>query len=98
MDRNYHYVIIETFLHKGGASKHSIRARPLSGQGFATSMHVECSSTMREGHPIGTLFKIQAKVKDTMQQHLYSSWQWAFDVVTAKEAKDFIAQKGLGKK
>ena len=94
----YRDVIIETFRHTGGNSKHSIRARPLSGQGLSTSMRVECSSSMREIHPVGTLFKVRAKIKDTDQeQHLYTSWQWAYEIVSAQEAEDFIAKKTWGK-
>ncbi|SCZ84275.1 hypothetical protein [Nitrosomonas mobilis] len=96
----YRNVIIETFHHTGGSSKHSIRARPLLGQGLSTSMRVECSSSMREGHPLGTLFKVRAKIKNTVQElHLYTSWQWAYEIINAQEAADFIAKKrSMGKK
>lgn len=91
-------MIIETFRHTGGSSKHSIRARPLPGQSLSTSMRVECSSSMREGHPLGTLFKVRAKIKDTIQEpHLYTSWQWTYEIVSAKDAADFIAKKAWGK-
>lgn len=94
----YRDVIIETFRHTGGNSKHSIRARPLPGQGLSTSMRVECSSSMREGHPPGTLIKVRAKIKDTVQEpHLYTSWQWAYEIVNAQDAADFIEKKAWGK-
>lgn len=98
MGEYYRDVIIETFRHTGGNSKHSIRARPLPGQGLLTSMRVECSSSMREGNPLGTLFKVRAKIKDTVQEpHLYTSWQWAYEIVSAEDAADFIAKKSVGK-
>lgn len=98
MSDYYRDVIIETYCHTGGNSKHSIRARPLPSQGLSTSMRVECSSSMREGHPTGTLFKVRAKIKDTVQEpHLYTSWQWPYQIVSAKEAADFIAKKAWGK-
>jgi len=91
---DYRIVIIETFLHTRGGSKHAIRARPLAGQGFSTSMRVECSSSMRESHPTGTLFKIHAKIKDTeMEPHLYSSWQWGYEVISFQDAEEFIQNK-----
>lgn len=94
MGEYYRYVIIETFLHNGGGSKHCIRARPLPGQGLSQSMRVECSSSMRERHPIGTKFKVWARIKDTDQTpHLYTSWQWKYDVITNGEAMDFIQNK-----
>lgn len=98
MSDYYRDVIIETYLHTGGASKHSIRARPLPGQGLSTTMRVECSSSMRKSHAVGTLFKVRAKIKDTVQEpHLYTSWQWAYEVLNAEEAADFIAKKVWGK-
>lgn len=87
----YRDLVIETFLASGGGSKHSVRARPLSGQGFPTTMRVECSSAMREKYPPGTKFLIKAKVKDTEQDpHLYTSWQWPYRVVTDTEVSELI--------
>jgi hypothetical protein len=95
----YKDVIIETFHHTGGNSKHTIRARPLPGQGLSCSLRVECSSSMRDRHPVGTLFKVRAKIKDTAQDHhLYTSWQWAYEIVSAQEAADFIAKNAREKR
>ncbi|MDO8787459.1 MAG: hypothetical protein Q7J42_05255 [Sulfuritalea sp.] len=99
MADDYRYVIVETYLHSGGSSKHSIRARPMAGQGLSTSMRVECSSEMRESHPVGTKLKVKAKIKSTDQTpHLYTSWQWAYEVVSAEQARIFIEKKDWGKK
>ena len=94
MSYYYRYVIIETYRSYGESSHHSIRARPLPGQGLSTSLKVECSSSMRERHPIGTKFKVWAKVKDTDDApHLYTSWQWRDDVLSDSEAEAFIKAK-----
>jgi hypothetical protein len=54
---------------------------------------------MRERHSVGTKFKVWARIKDTVETpHLYTSWQWAYDVVTDEEADDFIQKKFWGKK
>ena len=88
----YRNVVIETYQNTSGGSKHSIRARPVAGQGFPTTMRVECSSAMREKYPIGTIFLVRAKIKDTEQQaHLYTSWQWAFRVLSAVDALEIIS-------
>ena len=89
---DYLYVIIETYYATGEASKHSIRARPLPSQNFPTSMKVECSSKMRNSHPVGTKFKIKAKVKATneLQPCLYTSFKWEYQIVSDSEAKKFI--------
>lgn len=95
----YRYVIIETYRYMGGGSKHSIRARPLANQGLPTTMRVECSSSMREAHAVGTKFKVWARIKDTAETpHLYTSWQWAYEVVTDAEAEVFIQKKFWGKR
>jgi len=36
-----------------------IRVRPLSGQGLPTKSLIECSSTERKAHPVGTKFKTE---------------------------------------
>lgn len=36
-----------------------IRVRPLEGQGLPTKIVIECSSTERKAHPIGTQFKTE---------------------------------------
>lgn len=89
---DYLFVIIETYYADGEASKHLIRARPLPGQGFPTSMKVECSSKMRTSHPVGTKFRIKAKEKEAeeLQPCLYTSYRWDYQVVTNQEAKQFI--------
>ena len=98
MSYYYRYVIIETYHSYGESSRHSVRARPLSGQGLSTSLKVECSSSMRDRHPIGTKFKVWAKVKDTADApHLYTSWQWKYDVLSDSEAEAFIKAKQWNK-
>lgn len=60
----YRHVAIESFRNPGEPSSASIRARPLPGQGFDRDMRVECSSKMRNNHPVGTIFIVQAQVID----------------------------------
>jgi hypothetical protein len=36
-----------------------IRVRPISGQGLPTKILIECSSTERIAHPIGTKFRTE---------------------------------------
>lgn len=89
---DYRRVVIETYRTTGESSRHPIRARPVAGQSFPALMKVECSASMREAHPVGTKFLVWAKVKDTVDApHLYSSWQWSYEVLTDAQAKVFIA-------
>ena len=88
---SYRFAIIETYLARGEPSRHAVRARVLSGQGFPRTMRVECSASMRESHPVPTKFKVWAKIKGTvLDSHLYTSWQWEYWVVSDAEAKQFI--------
>lgn len=46
-------------------------------------MHVECAKRLTKDYPVGTKFRIKAKLTDREGggQYLYSSWQWAVDVL-----------------
>lgn len=92
----YRTVLIETYLAQGEPSRKKIRARPVAGQGLDPAMHVECSSSMRMGHPVGTIFMIDAKItsKEGGQPFIYTSWQWKSEVVSKKAAEKFIAEGG----
>ena len=57
----YFYVIIETLQAPGEFSHNSIRAQPITGQGFPANMRVECSTSMRKKYPVGTKIKIWAQ-------------------------------------
>jgi hypothetical protein len=94
MQDSYRYVLIQTYGATAEQSKHQLRARPLAGQGLDTTMRVECSAKMREEHPEGTIFKVVAKIKDTDREpHVYTSWQWKFEVLSAEQAATFIRRK-----
>lgn len=94
---HYRSVAIETYRNPGEPSSKAIRARPLAGQGFPTDMHVECSAKMRESHPVGTVFVVQAQVKQRQDgpEFLYTSWQWAYEVISSEAAKRKIASRTL---
>ena len=89
---NYKDVIVESFTALSEQSARSIRARPLPGQGLAADMRVECSSKMRKSHPAGTKFRIQARLteREGGKPFLYSSFQWAYEVVSDMEAERLI--------
>lgn len=93
----YRRVAIETYWNYGEPSSKRIRAQPLPGQGFPTDMHVACSARMREEYPVGTVFVVQAQVKQKEggTPFLYSSWQWRYDVVEEHVACQRIASGTL---
>lgn len=91
-DAEYRYYIVKTFHHTGGGTSNPIEACPIAGQGLDTSMRVECSEHMRNSHPVGTLFKIRAKVTDRKggRKFLYTNYRWDYHVLTEAEAKKFV--------
>ncbi len=56
-------------------------------------MAVECSSKMRDAHPVGTIFRIEAKITDREggPPFLYTNYAWHYSVVTEAEAKRCIS-------
>ena len=89
---SYKEVVIETYPNTQGGSSKSIRARPVSGQGYDTSMNVECSASMRKSHPIGTKFLLQAKLtnREGGPSFLYAHFESPYTVLSENEAKQFI--------
>lgn len=88
-------IVIETFRASGESSRSAIRARPLPGQGFSTTLRVECSKSMRENHAVGTLFKVWVKLTNRLggSPFLYSSYRDPYEVVSAEEAEKFISSR-----
>ena len=60
----YKKYLIETFWGLSEQSEKKVRARPVAGQGLSPNMRVECSSSMRKNHPVGTKFIVDAKITD----------------------------------
>jgi hypothetical protein len=51
---------------------------------------------MREAQPIGTVFVVQAQIKEREgTPFLYTSWQWAYEVIDENTAVNRIADGTL---
>ena len=86
-------IIVETYRPTGENSGSKLRVRPLLGQWADTSLKVECSKAMREKYPVGTKFKINAKIIDREGTPLlYSHYNAGYDVVSDEEAKTLISK------
>ena len=79
----YQYLLVETFkptIHEPTDAK--IRVRPLPGQGVPTDLRVECSRSIREKYPVGTVFRIWAKLTDMEgTDFIYSHYKSPVEVV-----------------
>jgi len=89
---HYQDVIIETFINTGGGSSKSIRARPVAGQDLDISMKVECSSSMRKNHAVGTFFLLKAKVtnREGGTPFLYAHFDTPYKIITSDEVNDIL--------
>ncbi|OYU15659.1 MAG: hypothetical protein CFE37_04875 [Alphaproteobacteria bacterium PA4] len=79
----YRQVIIETYNGPSRGGHGSVRARPIAGQFYLTTMNVECSRQMRTQYPVGTKFRIYAKEtnREGSPPFLYTHFSWPFEVV-----------------
>jgi hypothetical protein len=82
----YQYVIVESYLPNRTSGLHgAVHIRPVAGQGFPITMHVECSKKLSDTdrYPVGTRFRLWAKLTDLKDggEFLYSSWQWKYEVL-----------------
>ncbi|WP_432720090.1 hypothetical protein R0381_003444 [Jeongeupia wiesaeckerbachi] len=80
----YQTVIVESYIPSKTTGLHGIvHIRPVNGQGFPENLHVQCSKTLSRDYPVGTKFKINAKLTDRKDggEFLYSSYRWKFEVL-----------------
>lgn len=90
----YAHYDVETYRNSGEPSANSTRVRPVAGQGLPLSMNVECSTSMRNQYPVGTVFRIKAQVVEnsTGARFLYTHFSWPFEVISRP---DRLAQRSF---
>ena len=86
MGKEYEYIVVESFKPIfREASANDIRIRPAYDQGdFKTSTRVECNNVMKDptAYPVGTKFKIKAKVTEVNgTKFIYSHYTWPYEVL-----------------
>lgn len=80
----YRPVVVESFRPSSTSWLHGgIHIRPVAGQGFPTTLHVECSKKLSKDYPVGTKFRIQTKLTDRegAGEYLYSYFGWPVEVL-----------------
>lgn len=76
---HYEWVEVESFIPGKTGAAH---IRPVAGQRYPTDLRVECSKALSRNYPIGTRFRILAKMTDMKgAPFLYSSFQWDYEVL-----------------
>lgn len=80
----YSWVVVESFRPASTAGLHGdVHIRPVAGQGLDSDMFVECSKALSKNYPVGTRFRIKAKITDKEggRPFLYSYFGWRYDVL-----------------
>lgn len=74
----YSWVEVESYLADRTSGLHGqVHVRPVAGGQFSPALRVECSKSMSRDYPVGTRFRIWAKLTDREGggQFLYTSWR-----------------------
>ena len=82
----YRSVIVESYRSTVTAGLHGdIHVRPIAGQGLPVSLHVECSKRLTSDYPVGTRFRLMAKLTDRGGggEFLYSYHGWKAEVLSS---------------
>lgn len=82
---DYEWVEVESYLPDRTSGLHGkVHIRPVAGQRHRPDLHVECSKRLSTDYPVGTRFRILAKLTDREGggDYLYSSWRWKYEVLS----------------
>lgn len=83
-DEPYRWVVVESYRARYTSGLHGdIHIRPVDDQDLPPGIHVECSKNLSRNYPVGTRFRIRAKLTDREGggQFLYSYHGWKFEVL-----------------
>jgi hypothetical protein len=84
-DEPYHWIDVESYEPLYTSGLHGpVHVRPLPGQQFGTHLQVECSRKLVRNYPVGTKFRIRAKLTDREGSgpYLYSHFKWKYYVLS----------------
>ena len=80
----YQYLVVESYIRsKRTGQRGSVHIRPITGQPYPISMHVECAKSLTIDYPVGTKFRLRAKLTDREGggEFLYSYYGWSVSVI-----------------
>ena len=80
----YYWVIVESFVPNSTSGRHGeVHVRPVAGQPqFPQHLFVECSRRLVRDYPVGTKFRIKAKITDMQgTPFIYSYHGWKYEVL-----------------
>ncbi len=81
----YAFIVVESFIPADTTGRHGpVHIRPLPEQEpYLSSMFVECSKDLSYSYPVGTRFRIKAKIvtKPGGTSFIYSHYSWSYTVL-----------------
>jgi hypothetical protein len=80
----YRQVVVESCTPHSTAGLHgSVHIRPVAGQGLPVTLQVECAKSLSRDYPVGTRFRLKAKLTDREDggEYLYSYHGWKVEVL-----------------
>ncbi|VVE46899.1 hypothetical protein PAN31108_04464 [Pandoraea anhela] len=82
---------VETYVPSGEPSSAGLRVRPIPGQGVDPKLKVECSRSVRQQYPVGSLFRLSVKLTDREgTQFLYAHYAAPFQHASREESERII--------
>lgn len=81
-DEPYIWLIVETYRESGSGLHGDIHVRPVPGQGIPTDLRVRFSKSARRAYPIGTKFRVPAKITDREGggKFVHTNHAWDYEV------------------
>lgn len=79
----YYTIVVETYRISGSGLHGDIHVRPVKGEKFPQTLHVRSPKEMRRKYPIGTRFRIYAKLTDKEGggRFLHTHHNWPYEVL-----------------
>lgn len=80
----YTEILVESFISPETWHRDSKHIRPAQGQVFPQSLFVECSRSLTDEYPVGTVFRICVTPKQRRggRPHLYAHYLAKYEVVS----------------
>ncbi|EAZ94374.1 hypothetical protein FBBAL38_00020 [Flavobacteria bacterium BAL38] len=83
-EKDYQEIIVESFITFERGKHGPVHIRPLPGQEpYLETMFVQCTKTLSNDFPVGTKFKIRAKIIQPVDGRAFASshYTWPYEVL-----------------
>ena len=79
----YIRIVVETYIESGSGLHGIIHVRPIAGQQVPQSLRVRFPKALRHAHPIGTRFRVYAKLTDRegRGEFVHTNHAWDVEVI-----------------